>query len=701
MQKRLIQAYPDRMDRRMTRIDVWIMLAIMAVYAIVAFVNLGSLNFPTSAWKPEFGETAIIDLGTETDVSEIRFNGNIAEGTLHVYDDEDNFTEFEQDFGDMFKWKSFRTSMHTRFVRLLVAKGSIAFNEIALYDDEGTRIPATVYVQTDANGNDLFPGQRGLLDEQSKVPEKATYLDEMYFDEIYHARTAYEIVTNDDLYAEGASVGVTDFSYVHNNGYSIYEWTHPQLGKMLIAIGIRLFGMTPFGWRFVGTLFGVLMLGVLYVLAKRILRSTEYAALATGLFAADCMHFTQTRIATIDVYALFFTMLMLLFMLDYLVANREHAPFWKQMLKLALCGVAFGLGAASKWTCLYTGAGLAVLFFLQFFVRCFEIVRERGEEKKAGTAKRVWINPIPLLPVVYAFGAVLLFALAKVANPSSGLLYRIKYEFELYDLITADAFWIPLLILTGAAIASAVLFRLWTRGKDVDLRWNEQLMTIVLCCVFFILIPLAIYYLCGYSFYLSENKNTFYDQLKCLVEKQVSMYQYHANLVATHPCQSEWYQWPLAEKSVWFYSGYPAEGWLSNISSTGNPAVWYVSAFAAVLMAVEWFTKKQYRYDQGLWVVIGGIVSGLLAWRFVSRCVFLYHYFSALPFVLLAAVYFLRTLERKYPGLRNVKWIWLGIAVVCFILMYPAASGLPSTFGYAGFIEHVLTAFGKVYYVGV
>ena len=35
----------------------------------------------------------------------------------------------------------------------------------------------------------------------------------------------------------------------------------------------------------------------------------------------------------------------------------------KLLLPLGACGVSFGLGVASKWTGLYAGAGLAVLFF--------------------------------------------------------------------------------------------------------------------------------------------------------------------------------------------------------------------------------------------------------------------------------------------------------------------------------------------------
>ncbi|MBR3271283.1 MAG: hypothetical protein IKI59_05105, partial [Clostridia bacterium] len=66
-----------------------------------------------------------------------------------------------------------------------------------------------------------------------------------------------------------------------------------------------------------------------------------------------------------------------------------------------------------------------------------------------------------------------------------------------------------------------------------------------------------------------------------------------------------------------------------------------------------------------------------------------------------AAVMLLYYAEKAEPRLKNLKWIWLGAAVVFFILLYPAVSGLPTSWGYAGFIEHVLTVFSKVYYVGV
>ena len=66
------------------------------------------------------------------------------------------------------------------------------------------------------------------------------------------------------------------------------------------------------------------------------------------------MHYVQTRIATIDTYSVFFILLMYLFMYLWLTEDKLWA--------LALCGVSFGLGAAAKWTSIYAGAGLALLW---------------------------------------------------------------------------------------------------------------------------------------------------------------------------------------------------------------------------------------------------------------------------------------------------------------------------------------------------
>lgn len=127
-----------------------------------------------------------------------------------------------------------------------------------------------------------------------------------------------------------------------------------------MAVGIAIFGMTPFGWRFAGAFIGVLMLPALYLMTKQLLHRRSLAAAAMSAFALDLMHYTQTRIATIDSFPVFFILLSYLCMIRYLqtdvFAFRQaeevrcfSRAFWKSQIPLALSGLFMGLSIASKW----------------------------------------------------------------------------------------------------------------------------------------------------------------------------------------------------------------------------------------------------------------------------------------------------------------------------------------------------------------
>ena len=73
--------------RRMTKRDRILVLLLCAAYALIAFLNLGSLRSPVTVWKADAGTTVIVDFGEETDVTELRFYGAIAEGEIGLYDD--------------------------------------------------------------------------------------------------------------------------------------------------------------------------------------------------------------------------------------------------------------------------------------------------------------------------------------------------------------------------------------------------------------------------------------------------------------------------------------------------------------------------------------------------------------------------------------------------------------------------------------
>ena len=224
----------------------------------------------------------------------------------------------------------------------------LELGELALYDSTGALI----------NGSRIInPGAPELFDEQELIPEKPEYMNSMYFDEIYHGRTALEHLRN--IYP--------------------YEITHPPLGKEIIAASIYAFGMTPFGWRFIGAVFGVVMLIVMYIFLKNMFGKTLVAVCGTLLFGFDFMRFVQTRIATIDTYGVIFILLSFFFMYRHITTDPD-APFKRSLAPLALSGVSFGLGCASKWIVPYAGVGLAIIYA----IRLVMLAKHYNENEKTG-----------------------------------------------------------------------------------------------------------------------------------------------------------------------------------------------------------------------------------------------------------------------------------------------------------------------------
>lgn len=329
---------------KITRFDIIAMAVITAVYAGIALYDLGDMSAPENEYMLSDGEVTI-DLGDEYDVEDMSYflgsyelesNRSISVSASDSANTEVYSTEITS--GSVFCWDKQTISENIRYITLSTNGDKLSIKELALSDASGNLITPASVSPSAANA---------LFDEQDEVPEEFSFRNSTYFDEIYHARTAYE--------------------FVHS--LSVYEWTHPPLGKVFIAIGVKLFGMCPFGWRIAGTVFGIIMVPIIYLFALRLLKKSWLAIVTCLLFTFDFMHFAQTRIATIDVYVTFFIMLMYYFMYKYYSTSFYDTSFKKGLAALAACGICMGLGIASKWTGIYAGAGLAVLFFITIYKR--------------------------------------------------------------------------------------------------------------------------------------------------------------------------------------------------------------------------------------------------------------------------------------------------------------------------------------------
>lgn len=341
------EAAPVRKDARGEYVAL---LLVTLLYALVAFSQLGDTKAPQSSHVFSAGESMTLELDGSYELSRAMARSVIGTGgfSLSLSEDGETWTdagELDQNYVALLKWHEIPLSGRARYLRL-TADGAPELAELTLYDENGAALP--------------WKTQNALTDEQALTPAKPGFLNSSYFDEIYHARTALE----------------------HLRGMWPYEISHPPLGKLIISIGISLFGMTPFGWRFSGTLFGVLMLPLVYVFARRLFGRGSVPVCCALLMAADFMHFNQTRIATIDTYGVFFTLAMYYFLFCWLFPEGESGPGAAAEGKtrdLALAGLCFGLGAACKWTCLYAGAGLGLLWLLYWI---FRFGREKGKAWK-------------------------------------------------------------------------------------------------------------------------------------------------------------------------------------------------------------------------------------------------------------------------------------------------------------------------------
>lgn len=339
-----------------TRREALGLLGLTLATAVLSFSYLGDMTAPQTCVDANGQGSLRYQVATQEPVTSVWVYPGISSynnGKLTLADEAGNVVvDMALSYSNPFCWqKHYLPEGLTRFT-VTVTEGQVF--EISLRDASGDKTPAI-----GVDGPTTSGSMCELFDEAHLVPDTVSQLNSFYFDEIYHARTGYE----------------------HLHAMNVYETTHPPLGKVLIALGIAIFGMTGFGWRFMGTLAGVLMVPVMYDFVRRLTRRPWLAGFAACLLALDFMRFSQTRLATIDSYVVLFILLGADLMLWYCRSVKENGVD-RSVLPMALCGLAFGLGCASKWTGIYAGAGLAVLYFGVLWQRASALYALPGGKKQ-------------------------------------------------------------------------------------------------------------------------------------------------------------------------------------------------------------------------------------------------------------------------------------------------------------------------------
>jgi dolichyl-phosphate-mannose-protein mannosyltransferase len=188
----------------------------------------------------------------------------------------------------------------------------------------------------------------------------------LVFDENYYAKAACMYVGYPDRACGIESPNERAFK---EQEWDVGSFVHPPLGKWTIALGIKAFGMNPFGWRVGSAVAGTLAVAILAMIAQLVFGRPLWTFVAGLLLALEHLSVVLSRLALLDVHVQLWALAgFLCLVLDRRwidlrtrrgppppdEAPRIPSPLWRPWRYAA--GLAFGAALAVKWS-----GGFAIL----------------------------------------------------------------------------------------------------------------------------------------------------------------------------------------------------------------------------------------------------------------------------------------------------------------------------------------------------
>lgn len=485
-------------------------------------------------------------------------------------------------------------------------------------------------------------------------------------------------------------------------------------------------GDHAYAWRVPGVIAGVLMGALLYVLARLLFRRREIAVILGLLLVADGMFFVQSRIGMNDSYVgLFIVAAYVLFAWLWLQPDGSRRRWLAFALGMPVIGLTLGLALASKWVAAYAIGGLGILVLARSALgRLILLLGLIG----ATTALGYLAVSVPegdaggnWLFLAIMVGLTLAAVVAMVLHPirwtweeqrlavygpiAVGIVVvlgalatgRLDHRYHLGSIsagppeIGFAAIAFGLVVYTGFAVAGRMGFgpmalppapgapgALLDPPAPAPTGWLNLGSGFGLPAVWtlacLIGLPLVVYVLSYVPWAWVDNHqllpelwpgwpggHTGTGPYDTLLNLTASMYNYHNNLTAAHPASSPWWAWPLDLKPVWFYQDSFAGGTSASIYDAGNLVTWWLAIPALGFAAWQAFKRR----SVALGLITVAFACQWLAWARIDRAAFQYHYYTALPFLLIALAYFIAELWRG-PSWRT--WVLARLAGAAAVL---------------------------------
>jgi Gpi18-like mannosyltransferase/predicted membrane-bound dolichyl-phosphate-mannose-protein mannosyltransferase len=376
--------------------------------------------------------------------------------------------------------------------------------------------------------------------------------------------------------------------YLHGE---TFDDPHPPLAKLVIAAGILLLGDRPWGWRLGNAILGVALIGITYLLGRRMFRSRLAGALAGGAVLLDGMYLVDSRTGVIDIVYLTFAALSYLLLFRFIDLRSHRA----RRNALVWMGIALGACVGSK---LYIPA---VTFLLVMGFMMYALSREQRPALKS--ADRV----IDALVLAYS-GVWLAFGVSALIAHVLGVGGDVKYVLS---------FSIPALtLLLPVGFLGYALMNDCAGDKR---RIRRILGATALSGAVASLVYLGIFLP---HFYLGWWRGV-RDLLRYYQDDVINYERSVAN--ATHPYASPWWSWPLMLRPIAYWQRWPATGDVATVWGGNNPLLCWGALTAITITLVHALERRSVVRT----FLVLGYLGYLVIWIPIGRTLFLYHYMGS------------------------------------------------------------------------
>jgi dolichyl-phosphate-mannose--protein O-mannosyl transferase len=156
-----------------------------------------------------------------------------------------------------------------------------------------------------------------------------------------------------------------------------------------------------------------------------------------------------------------------------------------------------------------------------------------------------------------------------------------------------------------------------------------------------------------------------------VLREQARIWEYHANLNATHTYFSPWWTWPWLYRPTWYF-WYSGESYVRGIVALGNPALWWASvpvSLWALATGIRWRDPRLVFCGAGFFLLY-------LPWGLSPRTLNFSHYlFEAIPYACLTLG---ALVDRRWDrGQALLARGYVVLVAALFLLFLPLLTAIP------------------------